>query len=213
MSPGATMERVYRELKSRAMRGEFAPGERLDPSVLARDLGASATPVRDALHRLSGERIIDSWHQEGFRQPILAEADLHDLHRWAASLLSLAVAGEKADPVLPAAVPLAAPKPGAARDLDYAGALAALFRAIAWLSDNRELRFAVLNLVERAHVFRAAELRVDPGCRAAIAAMDEDFRFRRWTALRAKITRFHHRRVALAGRVVAEMRPREPPLR
>ena len=48
------MERVYIELKARAMRGEFAPGERLDPAVLARNLEVSATPVRDALHRLSG---------------------------------------------------------------------------------------------------------------------------------------------------------------
>src|SRR3546814_4258715 len=64
MSPGATMERVYIELKARAMRGEFAPGERLDPAVLARNLEVSATPVRDALHRLSGERIIDSRSEE-----------------------------------------------------------------------------------------------------------------------------------------------------
>lgn len=206
MSPGATMERVYRELKARAIRGEFAPGERLDPALLARDLGASATPVRDALHRLSGERIIDSWHQEGFRQPILAEADLHDLYHWAASLLTIALAPQSPNPALPDT-----PR-GEHRDSDYAADVARLFRAIAWLSDNRELRFALANLVERSHVFRAAELRVDPECRAAIAAMDEDFRFRRWSALRARITRFHHRRIALAGRVVAEMRPREQPL-
>ncbi len=206
MSPGATMERVYRELKARAMRGEFAPGDRLDPSVLARDLGASATPVRDALHRLSGERIVDSWHQEGFRQPILAEADLHDLYEWAASLLALALAGQMPDAALPDRVA------GEIRDSDYAGEVARLFRATAWLSDNRELRFAVSNLVERSHVFRAAELRVDPGCGAEIAAMDEDFRFGRWSALRARITRFHHRRLEFAGRVVAEMRPREQPL-
>lgn len=206
MSPGATMERVYRELKARAMRGEFAPGERLDPSVLARDLDASATPVRDALHRLSGERLIDSWHQEGFRQPILAEADLHDLYEWAAALLTLALAGRIPDPTLPDSAP------SESRDLDYAADVARLFRAIAWLSANRELRFAVSNLIDRSHAFRAAELRVDRGCSAAVAAMDEDFRFRRWGALRAKITRFHHRRLAFAGRVVAEMRPREQPL-
>lgn len=206
MSPGATMERVYREIKMRAMHGEFAPGERLDPSVLARDLGASATPVRDALHRLSGERIIDSWHQEGFRQPILAEADLHDLHEWAAALLTLALAPELPDPALPEV------ERSEVRDSDYANDVARLFRAIAWLRDNREIRFAVTNLIERSQVFRAAELRVDPGCRAAVAAMDEDFCFRRWSALRAKITRFHHRRRELAGRVVAAMRPREPPL-
>jgi len=206
MSPGATMERVYRELKARAMRGEFAPGERLDPSVLARDLDASATPVRDALHRLSGERLIDSWHQEGFRQPILAEADLHDLYEWAAALLTLALAGRMPDPTLPDSTP------SESRDLDYAADVARLFRAIAWLSANRELRFAVSNLIDRSHAIRAAELRVDRGCGAAVAAMDEDFRFRRWSGLRAKITRFHHRRLAFVGRVVAEMRPREQPL-
>ena len=206
MSPGATMERVYRVLKAQVMHGEFAPGERLDPSVLARDLGASPTPVRYALHRLSGERLVDSWHQEGFRQPIVGEGDLRDLYGWAAALLALAVARQMPDPSLPDRAR------AEDRDSDYAAEVARLFRAIARLSENRELRFAAANLIERSHVFRVAEVRVDPGCRAAIAAMEEDFRFRRWSALRAKITRFHRRRLALAGRVIAEMRPREQPL-
>ena len=200
------MERVYRLLKAQVMHGDFAPGERLDPSVLARDLGTSPTPVRDALHRLSGERLVDSWHQEGFRQPIVAEADLRDLYEWAAALLALSLVRQRPDPSLPD------PARGEDRDSDYAAEVARLFRAIALLSDNRELRFAAANMIERSHAFRAAEVRVDPGCCAAIAAMDEDFRFRRWSALRAKITRFHRHRVALAGRVVAEMRPREQPL-
>ena len=55
MSPGATMELVYAELKAKVMRGDFAPGERLEPAQLARVLGVSPTPVRDALYRLSGE--------------------------------------------------------------------------------------------------------------------------------------------------------------
>ena len=59
------MERVYFELKAKVMRAAFAPGERLDPAQLARNLGVSPTPVRDALHRLSGERLIETWHQEG----------------------------------------------------------------------------------------------------------------------------------------------------
>lgn len=206
MSPGATMERVYRELKARAMRGDFAPGERLDPSMLARDLAASATPVRDALHRLAGERLIDSWHQEGFRQPILGETDLRDLYRWAAALLILALTDKAPDPTVPK------PAERISTDPDYGTAIGLLFRAVAQQSDNRELRFALTNLVDRCEVFRAAELRVDPDCHAAVAAMDEDFRFRRWSALRSKITRFHHRRVALAGGVVDAMRPREQTL-
>ena len=207
MSPGATMERVYIELKARAMRGEFAPGERLDPAVLARNLGVSATPVRDALHRVSGERMIDSWHQEGFRQPILVEADLHDLYVWTASLLTLALDGQPSDPGIPAgSFSDSEPK-------DYSEEVSILFRTIGWKSENRELRYAVVNLVERCEVFRSAEVRVDRACRGALTAMDEDLRFGRWSALRSKITRFHRRRVLLAGRVVAELRPREQPLR
>lgn len=208
MSPGATMERVYRELKARAMRGTFAPGERLDPALLARDLGASATPVRDALHRLAGERLIESRHQEGFRQPILTEADLRDLYEWASALLLLALAAP-----VPAGEP-AVPEPLAVMggNADYPTALAHLFRTIGWLSANRELRFAIANLVERCHGFRFAEERVDQGCGGAIAAMEKDLRSGRRSALRGKIARFHARRIALAGRVIVELRPRDPPL-
>lgn len=207
MSPGATMERVYLELRTRVMRGDFAPGERLDPVQLAGTLSASATPVRDALHRLSGERLIDSWHQEGFRQPILTEADLNDLYAWAASLLLLALSGQQPTSLL------AGPPFGDAGTNDYASEVAWLFRAIGWRSENRELRYAVANMVDRCEIARSAELRVDPRCRATIAAMDEDFRYGRISGLRSKITGFHRRRALLAGRVVAELRPREQPLR
>jgi DNA-binding transcriptional MocR family regulator len=206
MSPGATMELVYSELKAKIMRGDFAPGERLEPAQLAKQLGVSPTPVRDALYRLSGERLIEAWRHEGFRQPILAEADLHDLYAWAASLLALALDGQPPDPQIPQ------------RSFSDSGAqayserVAALFRAIAWTSTNRELRFAIVSLIERCHVFRLAEARVDQRCDPAIVAMDDDFRFGRWSALRSKITRFHRRRIVLAGRVVAELRPREEAL-
>lgn len=207
MSPGATMERVYHALKLQIMRGDFAPGERIEPRLLAQGVGTSATPVRDALHRLAGERLLESWHHEGFRQPILAEAHLHDLYVWSALLLRLALDGVRREPEL-RGEPF-----GGLRGGDYAAEVEALFRSIARLSANRELRHAVMSAIERSHVARPAELRVDPGCRDAAKAMDEDFRFGRWSALRSKITRFHRRRALLAGRVVAELRPREEPLR
>lgn len=207
MSPGPTMERVYAELKARVMRGDYAPGERLDPVQLAGTVAASATPVRDALHRLAGERLVDSWHQEGFRQPMTIEAELHDLYAWCASLLLLALAGQEEAPLV------AGPAFGGSDPRDYPEEIASAFRAIGWLSANRELRHAVANAIDRCHVVRIAELKVDPHCRSDIAAIDEDRRFGRWSALRAKVTRFHRRRALLAGRVVAELRPREPPLR
>ena len=52
MSPGLTTERVYKVLKIQIMHGQRMPGERLDPARLASELNSSATPVRDALHRV-----------------------------------------------------------------------------------------------------------------------------------------------------------------
>lgn len=203
MNAGATMTRVYRDIKARVMQGSFAPGERIDPARLAQDLYTSATPVRDALHRLSGERLIESGHHEGFRAPLLGEADLCDLYGWAAALLTQALAV----PVLPGA-PLALADRG--EEADYAAALSRLFRSIASQSTNRELRLAIANLLERSQVFRVAEARVDPRCVAAIAAMARDWHAGRRRALHTKILRFHSRRALFAGRVLAEMRPPDP---
>lgn len=207
MSPGATMERVYLDLKSRIIAGHYPPDTRLDPRQLARSLDASATPVRDALHRLSGERIVDSWHQEGFRQPLVAEADLAELYAWGSILLALSLRLQTPAPDLPSGLvelPVIDP---------YPAAIDSLFRMIAHGSGNRELRYATLSFIERSRVFREAENRIDRGSRSALAAMEEDYRFGRWSGLRSKITSFHRRRVGQAGRIVAELKPRTDPLR
>ena len=201
MNAGSTMERVYLDLKAQIIAGTYPPGSRLDPFHLAKPLAASATPVREALHRLAGERIIDSWHQEGFRQPIFAEADLCDLYHWAAALIDLSLHAKN----LPAV--LAEGALGVSKD-DYAGRIARLFRAIALLGENREFRHAIANLVERCQLIRAAELRVDPHAAYVVELMEADFLHARWTELRRKNRHFHRRRVALAHRVVAELRPR-----
>ncbi len=205
MSPGATMERVYAELKARIMAGEFAPGARLDPGQLAADLGASTTPVRDALHRLAGERLVDSWHQEGFRQPNVSEADLRDLYAWSAALLGYALRAPSASPATPDA-----PFTAAGGD-DYPARLARLFRSLALFSANRELRHAIANVVDRTHMIREIECRIDPACVDALAELEEEFRDRRWAELRTKINAFHRRRAAWTARICAELREREEP--
>jgi DNA-binding GntR family transcriptional regulator len=197
------MERVYLELKTRAMCGIFAPGERLDPSHIARELGVSPTPVRDALYRLSGERLIDSWHHEGFRQRILLETEVQDLYAWSAVLLGVALQGRSlSSNVLDE-------MSGESAANNYPDQVSRLFRSISTLSSNRELHHCITNLVERCHVFRSAEMQIDPKCGGAVMAMAEDFRSADWNALRSKIKGFHRRRTRLAGRVVAEIRPRE----
>lgn len=199
------MERVYLELKARILSDEFPPGTRLGPAELAKLLDASPTPVRDALYRLSGERIVESWHLEGFRQPLLTEGDLEDIYAWAGTLLGLALRGRTDVAALGSLFELP-------HGETYPDRIESLFRSIAASAASRELRHTIINLVERTHNFRAAEARVDRGASDALGAMEEDYRFARWTALRSKITSFHRARVMRAGRVIAELRPRAEPL-
>jgi DNA-binding GntR family transcriptional regulator len=48
MNAGATAERVLKALRLRLMDRDIRPGDRLDPALLTSQLGASATPVREA---------------------------------------------------------------------------------------------------------------------------------------------------------------------
>jgi DNA-binding GntR family transcriptional regulator len=88
--PG-TFERVYAAIKEKLRQGHFRPGDRLEPAVLSEQLNASVTPVRDALHRLTGERLIEAPRHDGFRVPLLTETMLRHLYAWHRDLLLLAI--------------------------------------------------------------------------------------------------------------------------
>jgi DNA-binding GntR family transcriptional regulator len=91
MAPPGTFERVYAAIKQRLRSGAYRPGAKLEPASLADELNASVTPVRDALHRLTGERLVDAPRQEGFRMPMLTEPLLRQLYGWHLDLLLLAL--------------------------------------------------------------------------------------------------------------------------
>ena len=74
MSPGPTFERVYHALKEQLGSARFAAGEHLEPATLSHELNASITPVRDALHRLVGEGLVEAPRGDGFRVPAPAKA-------------------------------------------------------------------------------------------------------------------------------------------
>lgn len=59
-------ERTYEFLKSSVLSGHFNPGERLTEEHLAKKLGVSRTPVREALHKLESEGLIKPLETRGF---------------------------------------------------------------------------------------------------------------------------------------------------
>jgi DNA-binding GntR family transcriptional regulator len=96
MTPPGTFERVYSAIRQRLREGAYRPGDRLEPALLSDDLNASVTPVRDALHRLTGERMVEAPRHEGFRVPMMTETMLRHLYGWHHDLLLLAVLKHRA---------------------------------------------------------------------------------------------------------------------
>jgi len=196
------MERVYDALRYRIVRGELLPGTRLDPSRLAADLNSSATPVRDALHRLLGERLVAAWPQEGFHVPICSEGTLRDLHGWSLDILLAA-----ARPAIPAMYRAQAEHELPQTD-EHAERVDALFEAIVSGSGNLQHREAIADVNARLHAYRRIEphLMLDVGDEVdrLTAAWDRG----EPAALRRELTAYHKRRVRLVPNIAAVMQAR-----
>jgi len=74
-------EEVYGVLFAQIMSLQIAPGARITIDALARELGVSPTPVREALGRLEGEGLIHKTHLVGYRAaPQLSRRQFDDLY-------------------------------------------------------------------------------------------------------------------------------------
>ncbi|MBX6762491.1 MAG: GntR family transcriptional regulator [Rubrobacteraceae bacterium] len=69
-------EQIKEELIARLLSGEYAPGERLVETQLAREFGTSQAPVREALRELELLRFVES---EPFRGARVREVTLEEL--------------------------------------------------------------------------------------------------------------------------------------
>lgn len=193
MNAGATSERVYEALKHRILVLGFRPGERLDPAKLGDDLHSSVTPVRDALHLLTGERLVEL--SGGFHVAAMDAPSLQDLYEWNAQILALAVRSWR-----PEDPPVAAETDGHA--LSGATAAAAFFLRIAARSMNVEHRRAVLSANDRLNAARLCEALVIPGGEREIATMRPLFARGDKAGLRKEIVAYHRRRKRAAHALV-----------
>jgi DNA-binding GntR family transcriptional regulator len=72
-------EKTYDYLKTSILSGHFVAGERLAEEHLAEELGVSRTPVREALHKLEQEGLIEPLESRGFRVPQDSPEEIEDL--------------------------------------------------------------------------------------------------------------------------------------
>jgi DNA-binding GntR family transcriptional regulator len=198
MSPGATFERVYLALKDQLLSGRFEPGRRLEPALMCDELNASITPVRDALHRLVGERLVSAPRHDGFHAPLLTEAALRDLYRWSEELLLLAL--KRRSPA-----PAAEQHSRVTSGRTTAAETAALFEAIGAASENREHLAAIRSLNDRLHAVRLAEARILSGAEEELAALGDAFAPADLRPLRHLLGAYHRRRVRHVAQLLAEV--------
>src|SRR5438270_11462743 len=64
VTPPGTFERGYAAIRQRLREGLYRPGDRLETAILSEELNASVTPVRVALHRLTGVRLGEARRHE-----------------------------------------------------------------------------------------------------------------------------------------------------
>lgn len=74
-------ERAYQLLQSDIVAGELTPGARLKIIDLRHRYGIGAAPLREALSRLSGERLVALQENRGFRVSEMSVKDAKDVGR------------------------------------------------------------------------------------------------------------------------------------
>lgn len=88
----ALWEAAYQSLRGAIVRGDLAPGERLAEQQLAEELGASRTPVREALRRLALEGFVVLIPRRGAYVAELSFKDMNDVFELRTALEGLAAA-------------------------------------------------------------------------------------------------------------------------
>lgn len=102
-------------LRERLRDGVFRPGERIAATEVAALLGLSATPVREALFRISGEGLLEDRRGQGFFVSTLTGLDIADLYRLSLAHLTMAMESQRVS-ARGFASPSRQPPPGSATD-------------------------------------------------------------------------------------------------
>lgn len=72
-------EQAYQRLRGSIILGEILPNEKLRMETLQSAFGFSNTPLREALNRLAGERLVIADNRRGFRASPVSRKDFIDL--------------------------------------------------------------------------------------------------------------------------------------
>ena len=90
MSEGRVVD-LYQALKQKAVDFSIRPGDRLNEGALAKELGVSRTPLREALNRLVAEQLLEFRPGAGFFCRALDAKSIFDLYELRAFIEAAAI--------------------------------------------------------------------------------------------------------------------------
>lgn len=184
MSAGTTSERIYEHIRFLVTRRHVRPGVRLDPKAIAKELEASPTPVREALNRLVGERLVESRDPGGFYLVALNEPALRDLYAWSHALIDLSLRAGSLEGV----------NIDSFIGGDYANRVAGLFSALAATSNNTQYRHEIASANARLHAIREVETEVFEDIESEFAELKLAMVSAPGPAIRKIVQTYHRRR-------------------
>jgi DNA-binding GntR family transcriptional regulator len=189
---------LYRQVRRGLQSGRYIPGQRIDPTTLAKEFRTSPTPVRLALFRLVGEGLLEDQARSGLHVPLPTEVALRDLYDWMGRLLQTACELSRPGPEGPRSA------------LDDAGEDLVkrtwqLFDEIARSTRHRELHYAVKAANNRLAPIRRAKQALLTQPAEELSELIEHWHKRDTGSLAAGLQLYHERRKQLVPCIVATL--------
>lgn len=189
-----TQERVYYSLKAEYLAGALRPGIPLELQDLADKLRVSKTPLREAVYRLLGERLLERQPGGGFILTPLRHDQLADLYRWNNTLVLEIVRHIPADRLRRMLSTLSI-APGAENSVELALFTGRIFLALASQLESQAAVETIIGLNERLHYARIGEAAsVRDALREQRTLLDADARDL-VRAFRRRVDSYHRRRI------------------
>ena len=85
------VDSAYEAVRNAILVGDVAPGSRLSEAVVAREMGISRAPVREALRMLERSGLVNQQHNKGYRVSEFSDDDYFELATLRFALESLAM--------------------------------------------------------------------------------------------------------------------------
>lgn len=203
MADPSAAERAYQRLKHDILNGAVPIGP-LDIRGLGDRLRMSVTPIREALARLSAERLVKLAPHHGYTVATPSARLLQHLYELIAALIDLSLERTSASRCVKSGATKSTTQRGPIR---YVETMASLMREIASAQTNLELTEHIFSLNDRLFPARRCEPRLFTGADEEAAALIALWDSRSYDSLRIVLRKHHEvrvERVDALARLLAE---------